>query len=443
MDIAIIGTGYVGLVTGACLAELGHKVICADKDKRKIQLLRRLSCPIHEPGLRELIVKNVKEKRLSFTDNTPSAIRNSFAVFNCVGTPLNENGLPNLTETYNVARIFAQNLNNRKIFINKSTVPVGTGATCEKIILSISKKNFHIVSNPEFLRQGTAVKDFMQPERIIVGTDDAEASPLMEKLYSPLIRAGKHYIVTDIKTAELIKYAANAFIATRISFINEMAAYCGKNGINIENVAKAIGLDPRIGLSYLRAGIGYGGGCLSKDIKSLISLGKKARTPFHILEQVSAANTRQRTLFAKKITSVLERTYGDRPCKTAVWGLAYKPHTDDLRDSPSIDIIKYLQRAGHTLHLYDPAANENAKKLFPPSSRLKYFNDKISAAKGCDALVILTEWPEFSKTGIKKLNSFMRGRHVFDGRNIFNPDRMKSAGFIYTGIAATAKNLEN
>ncbi len=436
MNIAIIGTGYVGLVTGTCFAELGNTVVCVDNAQKKISDLQRQSCPIYEPGLQELIKKNVTKKRLTFTTDGAEAIQASEIVFNCVGTPLNKKGFPDLTETHKVARLFAKNLNNRKIFVNKSTVPVGTGAECKKIILSISKKDFHIVSNPEFLRQGTAVKDFMEPERVIIGTENKQTAATMKKLYSPIMRAGKTLITTDIKTAELVKYAANAFIATKISFINEIAGYCEKTGINIGDVSKAIGLDSRIGPKYLNAGIGYGGGCLSKDVKSLISIGRREKSPFGILEKVSVVNTGQRRFFIKKIIDILKKTHA-APCKIAVWGLAYKPHTDDLRDSPAVEIINALIKAGHILHLYDPAAVANAQKQLPPSTRLKYFTDGNKAATGTAALIILTEWPEFVKTDLKKLKTSMSGRHIFDGRNIFNSDALTAAGFEYHGIANT------
>lgn len=427
MKIAIIGTGYVGLVTGTCFAELGNNVICVDRNKTKIAQLKRLSCPIHEPGLAELIKKNIKNKRLSFQTNGADAIQKGEIIFNCVGTPLNKKGLPDLTETYKVARLCAENLSEPKIFVNKSTVPVGTGAECQKIISSIagtsSQKYFDIVSNPEFLRQGTAIKDFMEPERIIVGTESKRSAQIMKKLYAPFLRKKIPVIFTNVKTAEMVKYAANAFIATKISFINEIARYCQKTGINIKDISKAIGLDSRIGQKYLRAGIGYGGGCLSKDMKSLITIGKKANCPFGILEQVSAVNSNQRKKFIKKITTTLKKYYKDTPCEIAIWGLAYKPETDDLRDSPAVEIIKTLNKAGHILHLYDPAANINTAKIFRPSTKIKYFTDKYQTAKNTHALLLLTEWNEFKNPDFKKLKSVMKGPLIFDGRNVLNKSK--------------------
>ncbi len=437
MKIAIIGTGYVGLVTGTCFAELGNKVICVDRNKAKIAQLKRLSCPIHEPGLKELISKNVKKNRLDFQTNGADAVKKSDIVFNCVGTPLNKKGLPDLKETYKVALLFAKNLSEPKIFVNKSTVPVGTGAECRKIISSITKnhtqKDFDIVSNPEFLRQGTAVKDFMEPERIIIGTENKGSAQIMKDLYAPFMRRKIPTIFTDIKTAELVKYAANAFIATKISFINEIAGYCQKTGINIKDVSKAIGLDSRIGPTYLQSGVGYGGGCLSKDIKSLISIGKNAHLPFRILEQVSAVNSNRRKNLIRKITAELKKTYGEKPCKIAIWGLAYKPETDDLRDSPAVEIIKTLNKAGHTLHLYDPAANSNAKKNFRPSAKIKYFTDKYASAQSSNALVLLTEWHEFINPDFKKLKSVMKGFLIFDGRNVLDQSKGEKSGLKILG----------
>lgn len=431
MKIAIIGTGYVGLVTGACFAEMGNHIICADNDKQKIASLEKDKSPLYEPGLQELLTKNIAKKRITFTDSSALAIQKSDIVFNCVGTPLTNKKLPNLASTFQVAEIFAQNLDTPKIFINKSTVPVGTTEKCANLIKKITpKKQFKIASNPEFLRQGTAVNDFLNPDRIIIGTNDKKTKETLEKLYAPLTKNGVHLISTQINSAELIKYAANSFIATKISFINEIAGYCEKNNICIHDVSKGLGSDSRIGPRYLHAGLGYGGGCLSKDIKSLIELGNKNSHNFKILKQVSLTNNQQRNKFAAKIIKAVNpanKTF-------AIWGLSYKPDTDDLRDSPAVEIIKKLKSKEANLQLFDPAAMPNAKKIFPPSKQITYAKTIYQAAKNADALLILTEWEQFRAPDFQKLKKLMKGSYIFDGRNILNPEETQKNNFKYKGM---------
>ncbi len=431
MKIAIIGSGYVGLVTGSCLAELGNHVICADIDQKKIAGLKRGISPLYEPGLQELLTKNIKEKKLNFTDSSAEAIQKSDIIFNCVGTPLNNKNLPDTKPTFKVAELFANNLNKPKIFINKSTVPVGTTEKCKKIIQK-SKPHikFSVASNPEFLRQGTAVKDFMTPDRIVIGTEDKDTQNKLKKLYTPLIRAGKPLINTTIKSAELIKYAANSYIATKISFINEIAGYCEKTGIDIKDISSALGMDQRIGTRYLHAGIGYGGGCLPKDIKSLIELGNQSGHDFKILKQAAIVNEKQKKHFISKIIKTINPTNKI----FAVWGLSYKPNTDDLRDSPSLEIINALIKKGAILQLFDPSAMPNAKKIFLPSKQIKYARTTYLAAKKANALIILTDWDEFRAVDYKKLKEQMKGTCIFDGRNIINSKAARKNGFKYTGI---------
>lgn len=438
MDIAIIGTGYVGLVTGTCFAEIGNNVICVDKNKNKIKDLKENKIPFYEPYLADLVDRNIKEKRLCFTHDIVSAVKKSTIVFNCVGTPVNKKDLPDLNDVYIAAKKFGQNLNGPKIFVNKSTVPAGTTYECKNIIQEEIKKNrnnhkFEIASNPEFLRQGTAVKDFMTPDRIIIGTENKQTEKLMEKLYYPIIRTGKPIINTDIKTAEFIKYVANAFIATKISFINDITAYCEKTGINIREISKAIGLDNRIGPRYLHAGIGFGGGCLKKDLQALISEGKKHGKRFKLIEQTAKTNENQRNAFFNKIVkNILIKNK-----KIAVWGLSYKPKTDDLRDSPSIDIIKKLLDGGANLNLFDPAAMANAKQHLPESKKIKFFKNSLNAVQNADALIILTEWDEFRSINFIKLKKLMKGNILFDGRNVIDPEEAKKAGFKYFGVGTS------
>ncbi len=433
MKIAVIGTGYVGLVTGTCLAELGNNVTCVDIDDKKIANLKKGIIPIYEPGLEELVLRNHKEGRLDFTTNAKSAIEKSEVIFSAVGTPPDEDHRADLTAVMKVAETVGKYLNGYKVFVNKSTVPVGTSERVREIIKESSdgKTEFDVVDNPEFLREGTAVKDFMNPDRIVVGLrkSSKKARELMEKVYSPLVRAGRPLLFTDIHSAEIIKYASNSFLATKISFINEVANFCELVGADVTEVAKGIGLDDRIGPRFLHAGIGYGGSCFPKDVQAFIQTGKDRGYEFLILEATEEVNQTQKLRLFNK----LKEEEKDLEGKTvAIWGLAFKPKTDDMREAPSIITIKKLLEEGAKVQAFDPVAMDNAKMAI--EGEVNYENNPYDAVKGADALLIMTEWDEFRAIDLEKVKSLMRGDLVCDGRNIYKPKEMKDLGFKYQSI---------
>ncbi len=425
-NISVIGTGYVGLVAGTCFAELGNNVICADVDLKKIESLNNGICPIYEPGLDELIGKNVKAKRLSFTTDLDKAVNDSDLIFIAVGTPPKESGEADLSYVERVARQISSFAKKPKIVVEKSTVPV---ETCEKIETVLNRNSngisFEVVSNPEFLREGTAVEDFMKPDRVVVGCRSEHAKKEMEELYAPLKAP---IIFTDVKSAEIIKHASNSFLATKISFINGVANLCEQVGADVEKVAEGMGYDKRIGRSFLYAGIGYGGSCFPKDVSAFVSICDKHGYDFALLKEVQKINKLQRINFIKKIESSLWVVKG----KTiAVLGLSFKPNTDDMRDAPSIDIINALQSEGAVIKAFDPVAMEKAKPFLP---KIQYCRDEFEACAKADALVILTEWPRFKKIDLKKLKQAMNSNIVLDGRNIFDQAEMKKLGFNYISI---------
>jgi len=428
MNIAVVGTGYVGLVSGTCLADLGNNVICVDIDEKKIKTLQEGGVPIYEPGLKELIEENVKAGRLSFTTDLKEAIDKSKVIFICVNTPPKESGEADLSYVENVARAIGENAKESKIVVEKSTVPVATGKKILQVLKQYNPHNleFEVVSNPEFLREGTAVKDFLKPDRVVVGTASEKARKAMEEIYKPL---GAEIIFTDIESAELIKHASNSFLATKISFINAVANICEKTGANIEEVARGMGLDKRIGSSFLKAGIGYGGFCFPKDAEAFIWIAKKHSYDFSLLKEVQKINQEQRKLFVKKIEDAVWNLKG----KTiAVLGLSFKPDTDDMRFAPSVDIINSLLKDGAKVKAFDPAAVENAKKIF--GDKIEYSKDAYSAAEVADALVILTEWNECKEMDLKKIKSLLKTPTIIDGRNIFSPFEMEKQGFKYICI---------
>ncbi|HAU40076.1 MAG: nucleotide sugar dehydrogenase, UDPglucose 6-dehydrogenase [Candidatus Peregrinibacteria bacterium GW2011_GWF2_43_17] len=434
MKIAVIGTGYVGLVTGTCLAELGNSVVCVDIDESKISKLKKGDIPIYEPGLSELTVRNFKEGRLKFTTDSKKAIQDSEVVFSAVGTPPDKDHKADLTAVKKVAETFGKNINGYKVFVNKSTVPVGTSEMVYEIIAKESKNKykFDVVDNPEFLREGTAVKDFMNPDRVVVGIrkNTEKAKEVMEKVYSPLVRAGRPLMFTDIHSAEIIKYASNSFLATKISFINEVANFCELVGADVKEVAKGMGLDDRIGPRFLHAGIGYGGSCFPKDVQAFIKTGEDKGYEFQILNAVENVNRSQKTKILKNLTKEIP----DLKNKViAIWGLAFKPKTDDMREAPSINIINGILDAGGVVNAFDPVAMENAKKLFKKDT-VNFCDTPHKAAKGADALLILTEWDEFRAVDLKKIKELMRGSLICDGRNIYNPAEVKKIGFKYKSI---------
>ncbi|MBS3103208.1 UDP-glucose/GDP-mannose dehydrogenase family protein [Candidatus Woesearchaeota archaeon] len=427
MNIAIIGSGYVGLTTGTCFAELGNNVICADIDKEKVENLRKAIMPIYEPGLKELLERNIREKRLEFTTDIKKAVSSAEVIFICVGTPPKESGEADLSYVENVADEIAKTISSYKVIVEKSTVPVETG---EKVMETIRANNrnkveFDVVSNPEFLREGSAVSDFMNPDRIVIGANSKKAREMMEKLYKPL---NAPILFTDIKSAELIKHASNSFLAAKISFINAVANICELTGADVEKVAEGMGLDKRIGKQFLNAGIGYGGSCFPKDVDAFVKLAEKKGYNFELLKAVQKINKLQRNLFIKKIEDAL---WNIKNKTIGILGLAFKPNTDDMREAPSLDIISALQREGAKIKAYDPEAAEKSSKIF---GNIEYCNDPYEAAKDSDALVILTEWSEFKELDLKKVKSLMRNSLVIDGRNIYNKSEMEKLGFKYISV---------
>lgn len=435
MKLAFIGTGYVGLVTGTCMAELGHTVICADIDKQKITKLKKGVMPIYELGLEELVEKNVKEGRLSFTASVGQAIRSADVVFSAVGTPEDKKtGKANLQYVYAVAEIFGKNLNGYKILVNKSTVPIGTADKVRDMVVhaSGSQYEFDVVSNPEFLREGAAIKDFLNPDRVVIGVASERAKIIMEKIYRPIARTGRPVVMTDVRSAELIKYASNAFLATKITFINEIANFCEKSGANVKEVARGMGLDGRIGSRFLYAGIGYGGSCFPKDVQALMETAKEYGSVFSIIEATDKVNEIQKlrpfVLLKKHFKSLKGKT-------VAIWGLSFKPRTDDVREAPALYIIEALLGAGATVQAFDPVAIESFKAMFP-DKRVRYMKNAYDAVVKADALVIATEWDEFRTAEYPELASRMRERVIVDGRNIFERREAEAEGFTYFGIGA-------
>lgn len=424
MNIAVVGTGYVGLVTGVCLSNLGNNVICADIDKKKISILKKGKSPIYEPGLSELLLKNINEKRIHFTSNLVDAISESEIIFIAVGTPPGKNGEADLSAVKSVAKTIGENLDSYKIIINKSTVPVGSGDMVKNIInkYNKSKVDFDVVSNPEFLREGSAIDDFMSPDRVVIGSDNENAGKIIKKLYKPL---EAEILLTDVKSAEIIKYASNAFLATKISFINEMANFCSKVGASIDMVSKGMGLDKRIGPKFLNAGIGYGGSCFPKDTYAIFNTGLKYGYNFDIIESVIEVNKKQRKLFLNQVLKNLP----ENSKSVAVWGLSFKPDTDDMREAPSIDIINGLLKKKISVFAYDPVAINEAKTHF--NNNIKYMNSEYESLKNCDALIILTEWNQFKQADLNKVMNMLKNPVIFDGRNIYDKALMNEIGFKY------------
>ncbi len=427
MNISIIGTGYVGLVTGACFAELGNKVICADNDQKKISSLKKGIIPIYEPGLEELVTINVKKKRLSFTTSIKEAVHKSEVIFIAVGTPSLENGEADLTGVENVARNIAINMTGYRLIVEKSTVPVETGKWVKQTISTYVKQKikFDIASNPEFLREGQAINDFMHPDRIVIGVESKKAKDILTSLYKPL---NAPLVITDIRSAELIKHASNSFLAAKISFINAISQICEKVGADVVEVAQGMGLDKRIGPGFLNAGIGYGGSCFPKDVDAFINISEKLGCNFDLLKTVRAVNQQQKDLFLKKIKDVLwiikDKTIG-------ILGISFKPNTDDIRNAPSIDIIKALQAEGAKIKVYDPCAMEKAKDIL---DSVRFCKDSYDVCKESDCLLILTEWDEFKELDFSKIKKLLKRPFIIDGRNIYEPERLQKLGFNYISI---------
>lgn len=435
MNIAIIGSGYVGLVTGVCLAHLGHRVICVDNNPEKIKKLKQGKIPIYEPELDVLLKKYLKSGGISFSPSIKEATKKSLAIFIAVGTPSKKNGDADLTYVENVAREIAIGMDSYKLIIEKSTVPADTGQRIKRTIqmnlpktLPGKKKgavDFDVASNPEFLREGSAVHDFMHPDRVVIGVESAKAERILREIYSPL---KPYMVVTDINSAELIKHASNSFLATKISFINAIARICAPLGADVLKVADGMGFDKRIGRKFLDAGIGYGGSCFPKDVDAFIRLSDKIGYEFNLLKEVRAINDQQRSLFLQMIEDKLwilkDKTIG-------VLGLAFKPNTDDMRNAPSLDIIKALQHEGAQIRAYDPEGMPNAKAFL---KKVTYCSDPYALAKGCDCLLLLTEWEEFKKLDFKRIKKTMKHAIIFDGRNLYHDQKLDELGFEYYGI---------
>ncbi len=429
MKIAVVGSGYVGLVLGACLAETGNDVICVDKDAAKVRTLRRGRVPIYEPGLTELVHRNAAEGRLSFTTQLGRAVKASQIIFIAVGTPQGEDGSADLQHVLGVAREIGRTMDGYRVIVNKSTVPVGTAEKVRAIIGGETKHPFSVVSNPEFLKQGAAVDDFMKPDRVVIGAEDPRGAELMQALYTPFTRTGAPIMVMDCASAELSKYAANALLATRISFMNEVANVCELFGADVDRVRQAVGADRRIGTSFLFPGVGYGGSCFPKDVKALIRFSADKDYDFEVLKAVESVNERQKRVLIAK----LRRHFKSLKGRTiAIWGLAFKPKTDDMREAPAIVIVRALLEEGAKVQAYDPEAVRIARGIF--GSKVTYATRSYDALKGADALVIVTEWHEFREPDFDRMRKLMRSPIIFDGRNVYNPQQMKAHGFTYSSI---------
>jgi len=426
----MIGTGYVGLVSGVCFSDLGNDVICVDKDQDKINNLQKGIIPIYEPGLEELVLKNYKNKKLKFSTDLDSSIKKSDVVFICVGTPTKKNGIgADLSQIYSVSKEISKSINKFKIIITKSTVPVTTGDEIEKILLKkVNKKKFSVVSNPEFLREGEAIRDFIYPDRVVVGSNDKKSANILKNLYSPLISKGAKFISTNRRAAELIKYASNAFLATKITFINEIANLCEKTGIDVEDISIGIGLDKRIGGRFLRAGPAYGGSCFPKDTKAIVATADKFKTNLSVIKSVIKSNTLRSKLLLKKVNEILNNKIKNR--KICFLGVTFKANTDDMRDSSSLEMIPFLSKKGAKIRYYDPTG---FKKEFNKLKNVSFSNSINEAVKNSDLVILHTEWNDFKSINFKKLYP-SKNLKIYDMRNIYSPLKIKSQGFKYFGI---------
>ena len=431
--ISVVGTGYVGLVTGACFADLGNRVVCIDVDERKIAMLRDGQIPIYEPGLEELVERNVRSQRLAFTTSYAEGLAGTEFVFVAVNTPSGQAGEADMTYARSAARSIAEHLDGPAIVVNKSTMPIGTGDWVVGVLGRYGRVHAPVVSNPEFLREGSAIVDFNHPDRVVLGSDDRQASERVAQLYAPLKAP---ILVTDLRTAEMIKYASNAFLATKISFINEMASICERMGADVKEVARGMGLDARIGAAFLDAGVGYGGSCFPKDVQALAHMASLSGCHPQLLRAVMEINRDARRSVMLKLRAAVgdldERVIG-------VLGLAFKPNTDDLREAPALEIIRLLQQEGARIRAYDPAAMEKAKALLP---NISYCQDPYATARGADALVVVTEWNEFKHLDLREIRQLMSRPIIVDGRNLYDPPEMKALGFEYYGIGRSTQTGE-
>jgi len=431
MKIAVVGTGYVGLVVGACLAENGNDVVCVDKDAAKVRALQRGRIPIYEPGLEEHVRRNRAEKRLAFTTALPRAVRAAEVIFIAVGTPMDEDGSADLQHVLGVAREIARAMNGYKVIVDKSTVPVGTAERVKEVIRRETTHPFSVVSNPEFLKQGAAVDDFMRPDRVVIGADDPRGAEIMKAIYRPFTRTGAPIMVMDTASAELCKYAANAMLATRISFMNEVANVCELSGADVDMVRLAIAADKRIGPAFLFPGVGYGGSCFPKDVKALMHFSATKKYRFRVLEAVETVNDQQKLRLVEK----MEKLFGAGGLKgrrIGVWGLAFKPRTDDMREAPAIAIVNGLIARGAKVQVFDPEAMKVARGIF--GSKVHYADNAYDALTGADALAIVTEWNEFREPDLDRIKSLMKAPVIIDGRNLYDPAVMRAHGFTYHSI---------
>ena len=436
MKITVIGTGYVGLVTGACLADVGIEVSCVDIDQKKIEQLKKGIIPIYEPGLDAIVLRNINNKRLHFTTQLQEVIEEAEAIFIAVGTPPKDNGSAELKYVMQVAAEIGMLINNYKVVITKSTVPVGTNQKIKEVIEQQIKNRgkdipFSMVSNPEFLKEGAAIADFMRPDRVVVGVEDEAAKEIMERIYKPIQLSGERLVYMDIVSAEITKYAANAMLATKISFMNDMANLCELVGADINMVRNGIGTDARIGKKFIYAGVGYGGSCFPKDVKAIVNTAKEYNYQLRVLEAVDQVNEDQKYVMVQKI----KKHFGDNLTgkKFAVWGLSFKPNTDDMRDAPSIIIINELVKAGAAVSVYDPISMEQAQKFYI-GDKVAYTQNSYDALHQADALLLITEWPEFRIPDWQKVAALLKNKVVFDGRNIYDQEYLQEMGFAYFGI---------
>jgi UDPglucose 6-dehydrogenase len=439
MKLSIIGTGYVGLVSGTCFAEMGNEVICVDNNPTKLKKLRDAEIPIYEPGLDILFYRNIAKKRLVFTDDLEMAVKTTDVIFLCLPTPQDEDGSADLKYVFGIAEEIGKILHNSgdkdfKIIVNKSTVPVGTCKAVTEIIAKHNVKNYEVVSNPEFLREGFAVDDFMKPDRIVVGATSKQALSIMKSLYEPFVRQGNPIIEMNPESSEVTKYAANSYLAMRITYMNELANFCEKVGANVDLVRKGMGTDNRIGKRFLFPGIGYGGSCFPKDVNALIKTSEENNSPMKILKLVDKVNKEQKKVLVTKIFSHFDNNITGK--KFAVWGLAFKPNTDDMREAPAVVIINELLSLGAKVSAYDPAATENAK--FYLQDRIEYRDDQYETLENAEALLILTEWNEFRNPDFDKISSLLKNKLIFDGRNIFETEKMNELKYTYYSIGRKA-----
>lgn len=433
MNICVIGTGYVGLVAGTCLAEMGNTVICVDNNKEKLEKLRNGIVPIFEPGLEEMIKSNTSENRLYFSDDLKASVEKSTICFIAVGTPQGEDGSADLKYVCQVAEEIGKAINEYKVIVDKSTVPVGTAEKVNEIIKKQTSHDFDVVSNPEFLKQGAAVDDFLKPDRVVIGSDSQRATKIMQELYAPFLRTGNPVIIMDVKSAEMTKYAANSFLAVKISYANEIANICEKVGANAEMVRIGMCSDKRIGSQFLFPGLGYGGSCFPKDVKALIKTANENGCNADLISSADKVNKRQRLLFVEKITKYFGENLSNKTF--AVWGLAFKPKTDDMREAPSITIIKALLEKGAKIQAYDPKAMQTAKYHF--ADKITYANSSYEALENTDALLLLTEWNEFRRPDFDKIKKLLKTPIIFDGRNQYNRKSLEESGFTYFSIGNT------